>query len=273
MTTCYTVPMMMRTLTMAVLLGAALGACAPCPTEPGAGPCGAGCGYEVVHFYPHDPAAYTQGLQFVDGKLYESTGLEGESTLRRVALETGTVETRQPLEAKYFGEGLAVAGDRMVQLTWRNGKAFVYDKASFALLDTWTYTTEGWGLTHDGQRFIMSDGSSTLYFRSMDDFHELGRIEVRDGNGLVRKLNELEYIDGLVYANVYQSDRIVIIDPADGKVRGDINLRGILPPGDRTAETDVLNGIAYDAAAKRLFVTGKRWPKLFEIRLVERAGK
>lgn len=265
---------MFRSTAIALLLSAALAACAPCINPIGTGPCAAGCGYEIVNVFPHDPAAYTQGLQYVDGKLYESTGLEGESTLRRVVLETGGVEARQPLEAKYFGEGLAVVGDRIVQLTWQDGKAFVYDKASFALLDTWTYATEGWGLTHDGTRFIMSDGTSTLVFRDTGDFHELGRIEVRDASGLlVRKLNELEYIDGLVYANVYQTDRIVIIDPADGKVRGEINLRGLLPAADHTSQTDVLNGIAYDAGAKRLFVTGKRWPKLFEIRLDEKAQK
>ncbi len=271
---CYNPAMKLIKLVVTVVLASvALGACAPCTPATGTGPCGAGCGYEVVNVYPHDAAAYTQGLQFIDGKLYESTGLEGESTLRRVALETGVVEASQPLEAKYFGEGLAIAGDRIVQLTWQSGKAFVYDKASFALLDTWTYPTEGWGLAFDGERFIMSDGSSTIFFRAADDFRELGRMEVRDANGLVRKLNELEYIDGLIYANVYQTDRIVIIDPADGKVRGQINLRGILPTTDRTPQTDVLNGIAYDTAAKRLFVTGKRWPKLFEIRLVENGTK
>ena len=248
-----------------------LGSCAPCAPATGAGPCAGGCGYEVVNVYPHDPAAYTQGLQYVDGFFYESTGLEGQSTLRKVDPISGTVLTKQPLEAKYFGEGLAVVGDRIVQLTWQNGQAFVYDRATFALLDTWTYPTEGWGLTHDGQRFIMSDGSSTLYFRDTNDFHELGRIEVRDATGHVRKLNELEYIDGLIYANIFQTDRIVIIDPADGKVRGSINLAGLLPQGDRDRNTDVLNGIAYDAVGKRLFVTGKRWPKLFEIRLREKS--
>jgi glutamine cyclotransferase len=255
------------------LLPLLIAACAPCPPAGGAGPCAKGCGYEVVNAFPHDPEAFTQGLQYDDGVLYESTGLEGRSSVRRVALETGLIEQQQPLEARYFGEGLAIAGDRIVQLTWTSGKALVYDKSSFALLDTWTYPGEGWGLTTDGQRFIMSDGTSTLVFRSLTDFSELGRIEVRDGLGLVRKLNELEYIDGLVYANVWQTDSIVIIDTASGKVRGRISLRGLLPLADRTASTDVLNGIAYDTAGKRLFVTGKNWPKLFEIRLTDPAAR
>lgn len=257
----------------AIGLALALVSCTPCPPGAGAGPCGNGCGYEVVNVYPHDPSAFTQGLQYADGKLYESTGLEGQSTLRRVALETGAVELRQPLAAKYFGEGLAVLGDRIIQLTWQNGEALIYDRASLQQTGSWSYDTEGWGLTHDGTRLIMSDGSATLYFRSPEDFRELGRVEVRDGNGLVRRLNELEYIDGLVYANVWETDRIVIIDPADGKVRGQIDLSGLLPAADRGLDTNVLNGIAYDAEGKRLFVTGKRWPKLFEIRLIERAAR
>ena len=223
----------------------------------------------VVAIYPHDPDAFTQGLQLDGGVLYESTGLEGESTLRRVTLATGAVEQARPLDAPVFGEGLAVAGDRIVQLTWKDRKAFVYDKASFSLLDTWSYPTEGWGLAFDGTRFIMSDGSSTLYFRSAENFAELGRVEVRDGNGQVRNLNELEFIDGLIYANVWRTDTIVIIDPADGKVRGRIGLRGLLGEADRTPQTDVLNGIAHDPATGHLLVTGKRWPKLFEIRIEE----
>lgn len=247
--------------------------CGGCPPPTAGGPCAQGCGYEVVNVFPHDPAAFTQGLQFVDGKLYESTGVAGESTVRRVALETGAVEQVRPLDAQEFGEGLTVVGDRVVQLTWKDGRAYVYHKETLELLDTWHYPTEGWGLTNDGTRFIMSDGSSTLYLRSLTDFSELGRLEVRDAVGLVRKLNELEYIDGLIYANVWQSDRIVIIDPTTGKVRGQVSLRGLLPASERTPETDVLNGIAYDTAGKRLFVTGKRWPKLFEVRLVEAGSR
>lgn len=254
-----------------LLLLAGCSACAPAPT--GSGPCGQGCGYEVVNVYPHDPKAFTQGLQFVDGKLFESTGLEGESSLRRVALETGTVEQARPLDASVFGEGLAVVGDRIVQITWKDHDAYVYDKNTFEIVDTWHYTGEGWGLTSDGQRFIMSDGSASLVFRSLTDFSELGRIEVRDSVGLVRNLNELEYINGLIYANIWRTDRIVIIDPADGKVRGSINLKGLLPAADRNLSTDVLNGIAYDAATDRLFVTGKKWPKLFEIKAIEPAAK
>ena len=247
----------------------ALSACSCLHPAADPGPCAAGCGYEVVNVFPHDPAAFTQGLQFADGRLYESTGLEGSSSIRRVVLETGIVEQVRPLDAKIFGEGLTLVGDKAIQLTWRNQDVYVYDKNTFDLVATWHNSVEGWGLTYDGTRLIASDGSSTLYFRSPTDFSETGRMEVRDNNGLVRRLNELEFIDGLIYANVWQTDRIAIIDPATGKVRGYLNLAGLLPAADRTAETDVLNGIAYDAAAKRLFVTGKKWPKLFEIRPVE----
>lgn len=254
---------------LCLLLALAGGCGAPCAPAVGAGPCGNGCRAVVVAIYPHDPNAYTQGLQLDGGALFESTGLEGESTLRRVTLATGAVELARPLDATVFGEGLAIAGDRIVQLTWKDRKAFVYDKATFNLVDTWSYPTEGWGLAFDGTRFILSDGSATLYFRSAENFAELGRVEVRDGNGQVRSLNELEFIDGLIYANIWQSDTIVIIDPADGKVRGRIGLRGLLSEADRTPQTDVLNGIAHDPATGHLLVTGKRWPKLFEIRLEE----
>lgn len=263
---------MSRGLRFTALLWAALlaGCGGPCaPTPVGAGPCGQGCRAVVVAVYPHDPAAFTQGLQLDGGVLYESTGIEGESTLRRVTLATGAVEQARPLDAREFGEGLAVAGDRIVQLTWKHGRAYVYDKATFDLIETWRYDTEGWGLAYDGTRFIMSDGSATLTFRSAQDFSVLGRVEVRDANGLVRRLNELEVIDGLIYANVWQTDTIVIIDPADGRVRGRIGLTGLLSPADRTPQTDVLNGIAHDPATGHLLVTGKRWPKLFEIRLEE----
>ena len=257
-----------RTFAIVLLVGLGLSACSGRLAD-AAAPCATGCGYEVVHAYPHDPKAFTQGLQYVDGKLYESTGLEGESSIRRVALETGVVEQARPLDAKIFGEGLAIVDDRAIQLTWRNHVVYVYKKDTFDLLTTWTCPTEGWGLAFDGKRLIVSDGSATLYFRSPQDFSELGRIEVRDEIGLVHHLNELEYINGAIYANVWQTDRIVIVDPVTGHVRGRINLAGLLPASERGPETDVLNGIAWDAAGKRLFVTGKKWPELFEVRLVE----
>jgi glutaminyl-peptide cyclotransferase len=224
--------------------------------------------YEVIASYPHDPQAFTQGLVYLDGVLYEGTGLYGRSSLRRVDLATGEVLQQIELEPQYFGEGIAIFDEQIYQLTWRENAAFVYDQSSFTRTAVFTSTTEGWGLTHDGSRLIMSDGTPIIRFRDPATFAEIGRIEVRDPNGPVRNLNELEYINGLIYANVWQSDRIVQIDPASGAVVGEIDLSGLLPPEDRRQPVDVLNGIAYDAANERLFVTGKLWPKLFEIRLL-----
>ncbi len=224
--------------------------------------------YEVVASYPHDPQAFTQGLVYLDGVLYEGTGLYGRSSLRRVDLATGEVFQQIDLAPKYFGEGIAIFDEQIYQLTWRENEAFVYDLDSFSRTGVFTYTTEGWGLTHDGSRLIMSDGTPIIRFRDPATFAEIGRIEVRDPSGPVSNLNELEYIDGLIYANVWQSDRIVQIDPVSGTVVGDIDLSGLLPPEDRRQPVDVLNGIAYDSENERLFVTGKLWPKLFEIRLL-----
>ncbi|HEU4364382.1 MAG TPA: glutaminyl-peptide cyclotransferase [Candidatus Krumholzibacteria bacterium] len=225
--------------------------------------------YQVVNEYPHDPEAFTQGLIWDDSVLVEGTGYRnGESSLRRVDLETGVVLLKRippdkgPLPV--FGEGVTRVGDRIVQLTWTEQIAWVYDAASFDSIGMYAYSTEGWGLTHDGTRFIMSDGTSTLYFRHLQTFAEVGRVTVHDDDGPVINLNELEYIDGSVYANLFElTPRIVIINPATGRLRGRVDLSGILfnPP-------DVLNGIAWDAAGERLFVTGKLWPRLFEIRLV-----
>lgn len=254
---------------LALLVALSGGCTAPWDPVRGQGPCRIGCSVEVVNVYPHDPSAFTEGLLLHDGKLYESTGLEGQSTLRRTALASGEIERLHMMSPLEFGEGLAIAGERIVQLTWKDGRAYVFDKSSFELLDTFHYETEGWGLTFDGTRFVMSDGSSTLYFRSAEDFHELGRIDVKDSRGRVVNLNELEYIDGLIYANVWYTQMIVIIDPKDGAVRGRIGLNGLLAEADRTPETDVLNGVAYDPATGHLLVTGKRWPKLFEVALKE----
>lgn len=224
--------------------------------------------YTVVNSYPHDPQAFTQGLIYVDGVLYEGTGLNGRSSLRRVHLETGEVQEIVDLDQQYFGEGIALFGDRIIQLTWQSNVAFVYDAQSFERLGEFAYPTEGWGLTHDDTQLIMSDGTANLYFRDPETFAEIGRVEVRDATGPVVRLNELEYINGEVYANVWQTDRIARIDPQTGRVTGWIDLTGLLSAADRTPDVDVLNGIAYDAANDRLFVTGKLWPRLFEIDLI-----
>jgi glutamine cyclotransferase len=225
-------------------------------------------GYRIVNVYPHDPEAFTQGLVFHDGILYEGTGLWGESTLRKVDLESGEILKLYSLPPQYFGEGITIYGDRVIQLTWREETGFVYDKDSFEWLETFTYTTEGWGLTHDGTRLIMSDGTATLYFWDPETFEETGRVQVYDDDGPVVRVNELEYIQGLVYANVWLTDLVAIIDPQSGRVTAYIDLGGLLEAEDRGERVDVLNGIAYDPAGDRLFVTGKLWPKLFEIELI-----
>jgi glutaminyl-peptide cyclotransferase len=225
-------------------------------------------GYEVIAAYPHDPRAWTQGLIFVDGTLYEGTGqARGPATLSRLELETGTVLQRCQLPMEFFGEGVTIFGDAIYQLTWRSGVGFVYDKASFAFRRAWSYPTEGWGLTHDGTRLIMSDGTSTLHFLDPQTLEEIGRIDAHDQNGPVFRLNELEYINGQIYANVWLTDLIARIDPQSGQVLGWIDLSGLLSEADRAQPVAELNGIAYDAERDRLFVTGKLWPKLFEIRL------
>jgi glutaminyl-peptide cyclotransferase len=224
--------------------------------------------FTVVNTYPHDRKAFTQGLVIADGVLYEGTGLRGQSTLRRVDLATGQVMQLHALPAHVFGEGITVYHNTIIQLTWQSRTGFVYDKHSFALLQEFTYPTEGWGITHDGSHLIMSDGTATLYFRHPETFAEVGRIVVRDDAGPVTRLNELEYIHGEIYANVWQTERIAKIDPQTGRVTGWIDLRGLLQSSDARRPVDVLNGIAYDAEHDRLFVTGKLWPKLFEIRLM-----
>ena len=224
--------------------------------------------YDVVRTYPHDEAAFTQGLVYADGYLYESTGLYGRSSLCKVEVETGRVLQQRSLVPNVFGEGLALYGDRLVQLTWQSHVGFVYDRDSFEVLDQFTYPTEGWGITYDGAHLIMSDGSATLHFLDPETFAEVKTVEASDQGGPVTNLNELEYIDGEIYANVWLTDRIVRIAPDTGTVTGWIDLTGLLAPEYRTETTDVLNGIAYDRVNDRLFVTGKLWPRLFEIRLV-----
>ena len=224
-------------------------------------------GYRIVNTYPHDPRAFTQGLVFVDDVLYEGTGLRGQSSLRKVDLKTGNILLVRQLKAWFFGEGITIYGNKIIQLTWRARVGFVYDRQTFQLLDRFNYPTEGWGITHDGNSLIMSDGTSTLYLLDPQTFKEVGRIEVHDMDGPVSRLNELEYVRGEIYANVWRTDRIVRISPQTGAVVGWIELEGLLSPEDRNRQIDVLNGIAYDAKNDRLFVTGKLWPKLFEIEL------
>lgn len=224
--------------------------------------------YVIVNIYPHDRDAFTQGLVFEDGFLYEGTGLYGHSTLRRVDLETGTILQVHELSDEYFGEGITIYEDKIIQLTWKSSTGFVYDKNTFELLREFSYPTEGWGITHDGERLIMSDGTSTLYFMNPQTFERVGQLEVSDNDGPVTRLNELEYIKGEIYANVWQTDRIARIAPETGRVIAWVSLQGLLTAEDRLEHVDVLNGIAYDAQNNRLFVTGKLWPKLFEIKLV-----
>jgi glutaminyl-peptide cyclotransferase len=229
-------------------------------------------GYRIVNVYPHDSRAYTQGLIYRDGFLYESTGLNGRSTIRKVKLQTGEVLQQRTVDAKYFAEGLTDWGNRLVQLTWQTNVGFVYELATFNPQRTFSYQGEGWGLTHDGKRLIMSDGQPAGQLRFLDpvSFRETGRVTVRDRGQPVRNLNELEFVRGEVFANVWQTDRICRIDPASGAVVGWVELGGLLSAAERSDTDAVLNGIAYDAAADRLFVTGKLWPKLFEIKLERR---
>jgi glutamine cyclotransferase len=224
-------------------------------------------GYEVINIYPHDRSAFTEGLVYDGGVLYEGTGNYGSSTLRRVDLETGLVQKQISLPNEFFGEGIAVWDDRLVQLTWKSKVGLVYDKESLNKTGNFTYQTQGWGITSNGKRLIMSDGSDHLYFLDPETFQVLGQIEVRDGETAIRGINELEYIQGEIYANIWPTNRIAIISPETGIVRAWIDLTGLLPEPDR-AGVDVLNGIAYDAKGDRLFVTGKYWPSLFEIDLV-----
>lgn len=227
-------------------------------------------GYSIVRTYPHDPKAFTQGLQYADGVLYEGTGEHGKSSIRKVKLETGAVLKKQDLAAEHFGEGITVFANELFQLTWQTHAAFVYDKNTFVEKKRFSYPGEGWGLTSDGTNLIMSDGSDQLRIIDPVTFTERRRILVTAAGVPIRQLNELEYVKGEVFANVWMTDYVARIAPDTGRVTGYVDLRGLLTPAER-AKTDVLNGIAYDSAGDRLFVTGKWWPKLFEIRLVAKA--
>ncbi|WP_058188114.1 glutaminyl-peptide cyclotransferase [Terracidiphilus gabretensis] len=227
--------------------------------------------YKIIHTYPHDPHAFTQGLIFADGRLYESTGQNGQSSLRMVDLETGHILQEQPVAKEYFAEGLATWGSTLVQLTWTSHVAFVYDRFSFRQLRTMSYPWEGWGLTSDGKELILSDGTPDLHFLDPATFHELRRVTVKDHGKPVQELNELEMVHGEIYANVWHSDRIARISPRTGAVLGWIDLAGLLPANLHSSPEAVLNGIAYDPAHDRLFVTGKLWPRLYEIRVIKPA--
>jgi len=224
-------------------------------------------GYEVVNKWPHDPSAFTQGLVFLDGKLLESTGQEGNSSLRSVDLQTGKVLKKVDVPIPYFAEGIALLNNKIYQLTWQHRVGFIYDAQTLQKVGEFNYSGEGWGLTTDGRSLILSDGSNRIRFINPDSFQVTKTIAVLDGNRPVGELNELEYVNGEIYANVWHEDRIAAIDPETGRVKSWIDLSGLLQPGDVQDPEAVLNGIAFDQASNRLFVTGKLWPQLFEIKI------
>lgn len=225
-------------------------------------------GYKVINTYSHDPGAFTQGLLLYDGKLYESTGIKGRSTLRLVDLKSGEVIQSYSMPDKYFGEGITVVNGNIVQLTWRSGTGFVYNMDDLKPVGRFNYEGEGWGITSDDKHLIMSDGSATLKFLDPHTFKVVGELEVHDKGRKVRMLNELEYVEGEIYANIFGADRIARIDPVTGRVTGWVDLSGLLTKEDKKKRVDVLNGIAYDKENKTLLVTGKLWPKLFEIEII-----
>jgi len=224
--------------------------------------------YKVINVFPHDPKAFTQGLVFEDGFLYEGTGLNGQSELRKIELETGRILQSYKLPDEFFGEGITIFRDRIIQLTYKSGVGFVYKKDTFELLREFKYQTEGWGLTNDGKHLIMSDGTPMLYFLDPETFVQNRKVMVLDRDSPVWGLNELEYIDGQIYANVWPMERIVKIEPETGRVTGWVDMEGILTPQDQIGPVDVFNGIAYDPDGHRIFVTGKFYPKIYEIKLV-----
>ena len=230
-------------------------------------------GYRVIKTYPHDRTAFTQGFEFRDSVFYEGTGLVGRSSLRKVNPDTGQVLERYDVPQPFFGEGITVLNGKIFELTWQTQTGFIYDKATFKVLASFNYPGEGWGLTNDGKQIYMSDGSSQIRIWDPATLKEVRRITVKDGARDITNLNELEFVKGEIYANVWQTDRIARISPADGKVLGWIDLSGILPKADHPEPDAVLNGIAYDAASDRLFITGKLWPKIFEIKLVPAAAQ
>ena len=226
--------------------------------------------YKIINSYPHDRQAFTQGLVYEDGVLYEGTGRNGYSELRKGELQTGKVLQTYELSEEFFGEGITVYGDKIIQLTYLSNVGFVYKKETFELIRKFNYSTPGWGITNDGKYLIMSDGTQKLYFLDPETFRQVRHIEVYDRGVSVWGLNELEYVKGQIYANVWPTERIARISPKTGRVIGWIDMRGLLTKQDYRMEVDVFNGIAYDRKKDRLFVTGKFWPKLFEIKLIPR---
>ena len=224
--------------------------------------------YVIKHVYPHDLNAFTQGLEYRDGVLFEGTGRNGESTVRKVEIQTGRVLQRTPLSAEYFGEGITTWGQTIVQLTWQTQIGFIYDRTTFKQIRTFKYAGEGWGLTHNTTSLIMSDGSASLRFLDPRTLTETHRLLVTDAGIPVRDLNELEWVNGEIYANVWQTNFVARISPTSGRVLGWIDLSRLLTAAEQRSGADVLNGIAYDSGQRRLFVTGKLWPKLFEIEIV-----
>ena len=225
--------------------------------------------YEVVNSYPHDPTSFTQGLIWHQNALYEGTGLEGQSKLRRLEFPSGRVLNEINLAPELFGEGIALVDNKLIQLTWKSHIAFVYDLDTFRQRQEFSYDTEGWGLTYDGKNLILSDGSSSLFYIDPQTYKPLRKLAVTMNGRPLTELNELEFIDGEIWANVWQTDFIVRIDPSTGRVASFLNLKGLLAPSDKTGREDVLNGIAYDAEHKRIFITGKLWPRIFEIRVTK----
>jgi len=226
--------------------------------------------YEIIDDFPHDPKAFTQGLVWKDGFFYEGTGLYGQSSLRKVEPKTGLILNQRNLPDNLFGEGITIFNDRIYQLTWKEQTGFIYDVETFQLLETFSYDYEGWGITHDGEYLIISDGSHLLRFLDPITLEEIKQIEVYERQNNVDQINELEYIQGYIYANIWQTDKIAIIEPDSGKVISWIDLSGILDTVDVNQKIDVLNGIAYDSENSQLFVTGKLWPKIFKIRIIDR---
>jgi glutamine cyclotransferase len=225
--------------------------------------------YSIVNSFPHDPSAFTQGLVYDNGFLYEGTGLLGQSSVRQVNLETGDIIKIHNLSPQFFGEGITIFRDKLFQVTWKSHIGFVYNKYNLELLDSFEIQTEGWGLTHDGTSLIMSDGTSTIHFLDFNTFEEIKTIEIIYQNEPVTMINELEYVDGEIYANIWQTESIAIIDPRKGKVVGWIDLSGLINDFTDLNNVSVLNGIAYDKVKDRLFVTGKLWPTIFEIKLIQ----
>jgi glutamine cyclotransferase len=224
--------------------------------------------YKIIQTYPHDPLAFTQGITFDDkGYLIESTGLNGASSIRRVNLVDGKILQQVNLSYEYFGEGIAIVDNKIIQLTWQNKIGFIYDKETFEQLDTFNYNTEGWGLTYDGNHLIMSDGTATLYFIDTTTCKTVNTINVRDTEGPVKNLNEIEYINGSIYANIWFSTKIAIINPTTGQVEAYINLEEIVNPYTTKDPNAVLNGIAYNTQTNQLYVTGKNWSNIYEIAL------